>query len=115
MTLALPCCPNCGAPFQPSKINVHVQSATVTFGGKTVHVNPTGARILKALTQRSFLTHDALIFAVWTSSNLEEPTDAMNTLKVHIGKVRRAVAPLGILILNVWGHGFRLTHGEPPQ
>jgi DNA-binding response OmpR family regulator len=77
----------------------------LTFNGDWVALSPIGERIVSVLTGRfgEVVSRDELLAAGWPD---EHPSDA--ALRVHLTRLRRDIAPLGLEIATVRGFGHVL-------
>jgi DNA-binding response OmpR family regulator len=78
------------------------------------------APYIPGLTQSECLIVSALMMNEWVSTPMlynviahrlrtrGEPPDTDNTVKVHIHRIRRKLAPMGITILNQYGRGYTI-------
>lgn len=64
------------------------------------------ATLLNVLALRSVATKPALLFALYGDD--PDGGAADKTLDVLIWKLRQKLGPLGIVVDNVWGQGYRL-------
>ena len=78
----------------------------LTFGGEWVALSPIEERLVQALAARfgSVVSRDELLAAGWPESG--EPTDA--ALRVHLTRLRKEIATLGLEIATVRGFGHVL-------
>lgn len=106
-----PCCRQ-ELPDRPA-ISVSLDSNHAVARGHFIELEPDMACVLDALAKAwpNSVAHDRLIFAVWGCTS---PLYAINTLRVHITRLRKAVTPLGYNIVVVWGEGYRLVDSGVP-
>jgi DNA-binding winged helix-turn-helix (wHTH) protein len=76
-----------------------------------VSLPPVEARLADALVVRfgAVVGRDTLRRAVWPGS-----TPGRNVLDVHVLRLRRRLAPLGLAIRTVRSRGYMLERAEPP-
>jgi hypothetical protein len=81
------------------------------FGSGWVSLPPVEARLADALVVRfgAVVGRDTLRRAVWPGS-----TPGRNVLDVHVLRLRRRLAPLGLAIRTVRSRGYMLERAEPP-
>jgi Transcriptional regulatory protein, C terminal len=82
------------------------------FGSGWVSLPPVEARLADALVVRfgAVVGRDTLRRAVWPGS-----TPGRNVLDVHVLRLRRRLAPLGLAIRTVRSRGYMLERAEPPD
>lgn len=78
----------------------------LTYRGQTVWLSPTVRALFQALAARfgSTVPLEELVKEVWP----DEPPSA-SSVRVHILRLRRRLAPLGLEIRTVQGKGYALT------
>lgn len=79
------------------------------FRGAWVALTPVEAKVARVLLERlsTVVSRDAIVRAVWK----DEPP-ARNVLDVHILRLRRRVAPLGLAIRTFRGRGYLMEEEE---
>jgi len=82
------------------------------FGSGWVSLPPVEARLADALVVRfgAVVGRDTLRRAVWPGS-----TPGRNVLDVHVLRLRRRLAPLGLVIRTVRSRGYMLERAEAPD
>jgi len=82
------------------------------FGSGWVSLPPVEARLADALVVRfgAVVGRDTLRRAVWPGS-----TPGRNVLDVHVLRLRRRLAPLGLAIRTVRSRGYMLERAEAPD
>ena len=82
------------------------------FGSGWVSLPPVEARLADALVVRfgAVVGRDTLRRAVWPGS-----TPGRNVLDVHVLRLRRRLAPLGLAIRTVRSRGYMLERAAPPD
>jgi DNA-binding response OmpR family regulator len=82
------------------------------FGANWVSLPPVEARLADALVMRfgAVVGRDTLRRSVWPGSS-----PGRNVLDVHVLRLRRRLAPLGLVILTVRSHGYMLEGIESEQ
>ena len=80
------------------------------FGSGWVSLPPVEARLADALVLRfgAVVGRDTLRRSVWPGS-----TPGRNVLDVHVLRLRRRLAPLGLVIRTVRSRGYMLERAEP--
>ena len=80
------------------------------FGASWVSLPPVEARLADALVMRfgAVVGRDTLRRSVWPGSS-----PGRNVLDVHVLRLRRRVAPLGLAIRTVRSRGYMLERAEP--
>ncbi|MBU6330404.1 MAG: helix-turn-helix domain-containing protein [Acidobacteria bacterium] len=78
-------------------------------GGEWVSLPPVEARLFEALLDRfgAVVSRDALARAGWPAG-----APGRNALDVHVLRLRRRIAPLGIVIKTVRSRGYLLERGS---
>jgi len=81
------------------------------FGSGWVSLPPVEARLADALVVRfgAVVGRDSLRRSVWPGS-----TPGRNVLDVHVLRLRRRLAPLGLAIRTVRSRGYMLERADPP-
>jgi DNA-binding response OmpR family regulator len=107
-------CPCCRQPLpdRPA-ISVSLDSNHAVARGHFVELEPDMACVLDALAKSwpNSVAYERLIFAIWGCAS---PQYALNTLRVHITRIRKVIAPLGYNVVVVWGEGYRLVDSGVP-
>lgn len=82
------------------------------FGASWVSLPPVEARLADALVVRfgAVVGRDTLRRSVWPGS-----APGRNVLDVHVLRLRRRLAPLGLAIRTVRSRGYMLERAEPPD
>jgi hypothetical protein len=82
------------------------------FGSGWVSLPPVEARLADALVVRygAVVGRDTLRRAVWPGS-----APGRNVLDVHVLRLRRRLAPLGLAIRTVRSRGYMLEQADPPD
>lgn len=82
------------------------------FGASWVSLPPVEARLADALVVRfgAVVGRDTLRRSVWPES-----APGRNVLDVHVLRLRRRLAPLGLAIRTVRSRGYMLERAEPPD
>ena len=82
------------------------------FGSGWVSLPPVEARLADALVVRfgAVVGRDTLRRSVWPGS-----APGRNVLDVHVLRLRRRLAPLGLAIRTVRSRGYMLERAEPPE
>lgn len=82
------------------------------YGSGWVSLPPVEARLADALVVRfgAVVGRDTLRRSVWPGS-----APGRNVLDVHVLRLRRRLAPLGLAIRTVRSRGYMLERGDPPQ
>lgn len=82
------------------------------FGSSWVSLPPVEARLADALLVRfgAVVGRDTLRRSVWPGS-----TPGRNVLDVHVLRLRRRLAPLGLAIRTVRSRGYMLEQADPPS
>jgi DNA-binding winged helix-turn-helix (wHTH) protein len=63
------------------------------------------AKVLLVVSAKDVGTRDS-IFTLVYGDKLDPPE--MKTIDVHMVRIRRFLAPLGVTVETVWGHGYRM-------
>ncbi|MFP5325906.1 MAG: winged helix-turn-helix domain-containing protein [Acidimicrobiia bacterium] len=86
-----------------------LQDDVLSFGGRRVALAPLDARLVGALVGRygAVVSRRAMFSAGWP----EEPPNR-NVLDVHLLRLRRRIAPLGLTVKTIRGRGY-LLEPEP--
>lgn len=101
-------CPCCGQLARPTgAFRVDLNENLLYFRDKSLPLVPQLTELAFILARRMPATvlHETLISAVWGAAPLE---DALNSLKVAIPKLRTAIAPLGLAVINTKSRGYRM-------
>jgi DNA-binding winged helix-turn-helix (wHTH) protein len=103
-----PVCPCCGAPVDPSRLMVDLSTNRATRNGATVNLTPRMVELLAVLNEAypNAATHERLMLRMFGADGGPDCTD---TLKVHVSKLRKYLAPLGLAIEPLWGQGYQLV------
>jgi len=82
------------------------EDGQLSFRGQSTWLSPTVRVLFQALADRfgSTVPLETLVSEVWPS----DPPSS-NSVRVHILRLRRRIAPLGLEIHNVPGKGYVLT------
>jgi DNA-binding winged helix-turn-helix (wHTH) protein len=82
------------------------------FNGSWVSIPPVETRLLEALLERyaAVVSRDALGKAGWP-----ERAPGRNALDVHVLRLRRRIAPLGLAITTVRARGYLLEESASVQ
>ena len=82
------------------------------FGSAWVSLPPVEARLADALVVRfgAVVGRDTLRRSVWPGS-----APGRNVLDVHVLRLRRRLAPLGLAIRTVRSRGYMLEQADPPR
>jgi two-component system, OmpR family, response regulator len=82
------------------------EDGRLSYRGQSTWLSPTVRLLFQALAERfgSAVPLETLIHQVWPS---DPPTSS--SIRVHILRLRRRIAPLGLEIRNVQGKGYVLT------
>jgi hypothetical protein len=77
----------------------------LTYCGRSLFLSPTDEHIVRTLVERfgEVVEDDELLERVWPNGG------ASQTLRVHISRLRRRVAPLGLTLTCVRGAGYILA------
>lgn len=104
-----PCCRQ-ELPDRPA-ISVSLDSNHAVARGHFIELEPDMACVLDALAKGwpNSVAYERLIFSIWGHAS---PGTAINTLRVQITRIRKAIAPLGYTIVVVWGEGYRLVDSD---
>ena len=80
------------------------------FGSRWVSLPPVEARLADALVERfgAVVGRDTLRRSVWPGSS-----PGRNVLDVHVLRLRRRLAPLGLVIRTVRSRGYMLERADP--
>ncbi len=94
-------------PNDRDTIVLAVLPRIVWRGGVGVYLSPTLFRTLMILLAAGprLVTHDELFDCLYDGREDGGPYDKI--ISVMICRLRKQMAPLGIIIENVWGQGFR--------
>lgn len=94
-------CPCCGQPLPKfEQLRVHRPARTAIRRGRTAQLTPTELRVLLVLMEsRIELDRRSLISAVYADDPTGGP-DCEHSIYVHLAKLRRKLAPLGVEIKN---------------
>ena len=89
------------------ELDVH---GVLRFGSAWVSLPPVEARLVDALIERfgAVVGRDTLRRSVWPGSS-----PGRNVLDVHVLRLRRRLAPLGLVIRTVRSRGYMLEADEP--
>lgn len=89
------------------ELDVH---GVLRFGNAWVSLPPVEARLVDALIERfgAVVGRDTLRRSVWPGSS-----PGRNVLDVHVLRLRRRLAPLGLVIRTVRSRGYMLEAEEP--
>lgn len=100
-------CPCCGASMRLVKPLVDTTQATISWGGNFTRVGYVEVKLLDILARRyPSVATNALIYDHLYALDDDPPND--NTIKVHVTKLRRKLAAIGLTIRNHWGVGYAL-------
>lgn len=107
-------CPCCGATLKNQQPRVDLNSNHLVFRGRTVALSPKQAELMESLLRRApgVVAHDTLVRHLW---GRDEPADPAKNIQVHVHRLRRVLAPLGISIINVLEVGYRVAIEEGAQ
>lgn len=100
-------CPTCGHAISgDTGVRVELESNLAVINGAVVYLQPKHAEILSVLVDR--MPRTASTDHIWRSvyGLIEEP-ESENALRVHICKLRSAVASSGLFIENIPSKGYR--------
>jgi DNA-binding response OmpR family regulator len=86
-----------------------LQDDVLSFCGRSVTLAPLDARLVEALIQRyaAVVSRDAMFAAGWPGE-----TPHRNVLDVHLLRLRRRIAPLGLTVKTVRARGYLLQPEE---
>ena len=68
---------------------------------------PAPSRILAFVAGRQIATKEAIWTALYSAGVDDAPE--IKTIDVHVHRIRRAIAPFGLLVATVWGSGYRMS------
>lgn len=87
------------------------------YGDRWLALSPVEARLMCGLTEsyRTVVSREVLVECGWPS----QQRPGRNALDLHILRLRRRIAPLGLALRTVWSRGYLLEpaearHGEQP-
>ena len=105
------CCPTCGAGLKNQQMQVDLDTNTFLIRGQCVYLRAKEAELLSVLVDRApaVVTHGTLTERLWGAS---EPGDARKNIEVHVCRLRRALAPVGCSIINVFDTGYKFEAGS---
>lgn len=108
-------CPCCGAVVDPLEILVDEPSGVVVRNGQATRLRPQELHIFALLLRHhpAAVMRDALFTALYGARPDGGPDDD-RILAVYAVRLRRALAPLGLTVENVYGRGYRLVDGASP-
>ncbi len=88
------------------------EDGVLRFGGRWVSLPPLEARLTTTLLQRfgAVVGRETLIRAVWPGGS-----PGRNALDVHVLRLRRRLAPVGLAIRTVRSRGYLLEPSESRQ
>lgn len=106
-------CPCCGQPVRrPGEVLVWGDMQAIERRGRVVKLTPREFAVFSGIWQawpRS-VERDALYDALYANRRRSRPGSKI--IEVTICKVRKKLAPLGLLVTAQWGVGYVLTIGE---
>lgn len=88
------------------------EDGVLRFGGAWVSIPPVEARLLSSLIERlgAVVSRDALSRSGWPQG-----APGRNALDVHVLRLRRRIAPLGLVITTVRSRGYLLEASDVVQ
>jgi len=105
-------CPLCSHPIAPLALLVCLESSAATRFGQMVQLTPHQAAILDMLARRSPRATSIELIAMKLWGAEDGPEHEHNTIRVHVSRLRRKLAPLGVSISNRYVAGYRLVFDE---
>lgn len=101
------CCPTCGQAVATAALLVDLDANRVSYGGRVAKLVPSETEVLFTLARAApgMVSNDQLRAAIWGGAAAERES---NVIKVHISRLRKKLAPLGIHIETHRGYGYSL-------
>lgn len=102
-------CPCCGQPIPPRSILVDREARGVVVDGQYVRLSRVEFRIFQELflTFPEMTSVAALMRVLWNPIR-KKPKGARSNIKTYVNRLRGALLPVGVIIENVRGEGYRL-------
>ena len=96
------------AAAQPNTVPEIDDDGVLRFNGGLVTLPPVEARLARSLVSRmgSVVTREALTVAGWPNGVDRERPNGRNALDVHVLRLRRRIAPVGLAIRTVRSRGY---------
>jgi DNA-binding winged helix-turn-helix (wHTH) protein len=81
-------------------------NGVLRYAGRWLRLSPLETRIMRTLigSYGDLVSRQSLTAAAW----LDPDAAPRNSLSLHILRLRRAIAPLGLVIRTLWGRGYLL-------
>lgn len=110
-----PCCPTCGSQIAPLTLAVCLQSNIATRLGRHARLTAQQAVMLHTLIGRQPLvtTNEQFAAALW-GIGTDAPENEARLIGVQMYRLRHAVAPLFVRIVNEYRTGYRLVLDKLP-
>lgn len=107
-------CPCCGASIAPDRgILIDRDGGFIVGNDSVVRLSDLEQQIFMAIWDASprLLTKEKLMSDVyWRRQDAEEPD--IKIIDVMVCKIRKRLAPLGVVIDTVWGQGYRILQKQ---
>lgn len=100
-------CPCCGAKIDAARPYAEPRTRTIIYKNASISLGICPFAIMEILTLRfpAVVPRDSIISQIWPSKEPEHPE---KNIQVHICTLRKAIAPLGLDIVNIYDVGYRL-------
>jgi DNA-binding response OmpR family regulator len=104
-------CPCCGQRLPVNQdVEVYLEKNTVVHAGLTAKLTSKQAEVAYILARRmpAPVPNDMMLDQLYGGAT-DAPVSAENCLRVFTCKLRKAVRPIGLDVLNVYGRGYSLA------
>ena len=93
------------------KLVVSLHTNRASRGGRGVTLSPKKARILNVLNQ----AYPCVVSVREIEQALEQRDRSINVIRVQLCEIRRAIAVLGVNVVNIHGRGYQLEIQPPAR
>lgn len=87
----------------------HELRALALDRGRLIRLSPVLVTILAVLLRHEVAAHELILSQVY-GSKAHQPDNERGCLSVHLMRLRDCLAPAGFVVVNLFGHGYRLQH-----
>lgn len=101
-------CSCCGQMVpEESPLRVDLDDNTVVKGGQSIHLQPRQAELLAILLKHTpqYLNHERIAALMFSNQDVY----AMESIRVHVHRLRKTLEPLGYTVQNRFGVGYRVV------
>lgn len=100
-------CPCCGKAVSPLKVLIDFSRGRVVYKDRVAYLTNRETQLVYALHQAMprALSVGQIISAIYGHG---EPEDSENCVRLYVLKARKALAPIGLKIVNYYMHGYAL-------